>query len=277
MSTEVVLIGGLLDEPAPAKFIERLRLEVSAEVAWDWVYCTRANLFQPPGSVTARVFDRLNSWRSARKTARGDLKPETLLVVKLYDLHGRTASLLYRAWPEPILAPDWARTSEGVTGWLVSPAANLFPPKEWWAGTAEAAIVAILCKLVRNKSWNSSVSGHAGTKEDDLLTQSPVQRADWPKVAIEARRILDSLNGRLLLTKGAGQGKTPKEWSIDTQFLPLVKQSILSNSLAPLKGVAGLDGLLRRIEQTEQHPFRLDGEVVTERVRAICRARALDC
>jgi hypothetical protein len=273
MSTEIVLIGGLLDEPAPAEFIERLQLEVSAEVAWDWVHCTQANVFQPPASLTARVFDRLNSWRSTRKKARSDLKPETLLVVKLYDLHGRTASLLYRAWPEPILAPNTARTSDALVDWLVSPAANLFPPKEWWAGTVQAALVAVLCKLVRNKSWNSSVSGHAWTKEDDLLTQSPVRRDDRPTVAIEARRMLDSLNGRLLLTKGAGQGKTPKEWSIDTQFLPFVKHSILSNSLAPLKVIAALDGLLRRIEQSEQCTFRLDGEIVTERVRAICRTR----
>jgi len=273
MSTEIVLIGGLLDGPDPVHFIERLKSEVSSDVEWDWLHCNQADSYQPPRNPTARIFDKLNSWRSARKKGRADLKPEELYVVKLYDLHGRTANLLYRAWPEPILAPETARTSSELVNWLGSPASNLFPPKEWWAGSVEAALVAILCKLLKRKSWNSGVAGHKWTKEDDLLTQFPVLRDDRPTVAIEASRMLDSLQGRLLLTKGAGQGKTPKEWSIDRQFLQFVKQSVLSNSLTPLRAVAGLDGLLRRIEQDEQRTFRLDGEIVTERVRAICRAR----
>jgi hypothetical protein len=219
------------------------------------------------------MLEKLNSWQSAQRKGKRDLKPEKLFVVKLCDLHGRTQSLLYRAWPDPILAPDTARTADRLIQWLRSPAANLFPPREWWAGIVEAALVAILCKLLKNKSWNSTLAGHAWTKEDDLLNQSPVQRHDYPAVGIEARRVLDSLNGRLLLTKGASQGNTPKEWSIDTRFLPLVKQAILSNSVSPLCGIAGLEGLFRRIEQCGERTVRLDQDVVNERIRAICRAR----
>ena len=150
-----------------------------------------------------------------------------------------------------------------------------FPACEWMAGTTESAIVAILSKLLRNKSWNTTVQGHAWTKEEDLLTQSPVLRDDRPKVAIEARRILPTLVDRLLLTKGSGQGNTPKEWSIDRRFLAAVKRAMISKSLVALREFECLHGLLDRIAEDQEKTYRLDLEIVTDKVRSVCRERGL--
>ena len=163
------------------------------------------------------------------------------------------------------------RSSDDVLRWLACAEAGLFPRREWIAGITEAAIVAILCKLLRNKSWNANVQGHQWTKEADLLNQAPVQRAALPSVAIEARRILNSLSSSILLTKGAGQGKTPKEWSINTRFLPEIKRAILRGDIQELSGVASFQGILQRIERQERS-VSLVGEIVTERVYAVCRS-----
>lgn len=276
MSRKIILIGGLLDQAPRGAFLDRLKSEVCADDEWVWIEATAADSFQPHHSVMNRLTDELRKWRNAKSKAEsGGAKqePESLILVKLVHLHGRASHQLYAVWPDPKLAPFEASTSDALIEWLRSPASDLFPPVEWWAGVTEAALVAILCKLLRNKSWNASVQGHAWTKEEDLLTQSPVARDDRPKVGIEANRLLSSLSGRLLLTKGAGQGKTPTEWSIDTQYLSAVKQAIVSKSLSPLREFPELRNLLDRIVAEEEKVYRLDIEIVTEKVVFVCRER----
>jgi hypothetical protein len=141
------------------------------------------------------------------------------------------------------------------------------------AGVTEAALVAILSKLVKKKHWNRSVQGHNWTKEEHLLNEAPVTISGRPAVSIEARRMLDSLDGTLLLAKGAGQGKTPKEWSINENLLSAIKQMMIKSSVEPLRAINALDGLVGRMEADDERVYRLDGIVVTERVLAVCRQR----
>ena len=45
------------------------------------------------------------------------------------------------------------------------------------------------------------------------------------------------------MTKGSGGGGTPKEWSINTKFLPAIKRSVISakfDALAELEEIADL-------------------------------------
>ncbi|MEI8375125.1 MAG: hypothetical protein WCJ35_20075 [Planctomycetota bacterium] len=273
MATEIIVVGGLLDAPNQSDFLARLKAEVSDEVSWDWIVCAADRHFEAPRGPMNRVAEKLNLWQRDRRKNAENIVPEELHVVTLFDINGRTKGIVYRYWPEPLLAPLTARTSTELIEWLRSPEANLFPSPEWMAGVTEAAIVAILCKLLRNKSWNSSVQGHAWTKEQNLLTQSPVKRDDRPKAAIEASRLLPTLADRLLLTKGAGQGNTPKEWSIDTRFLAAVKRAMISKSLASLREFECLRGLLDRIAEDQEKPYRLDVEIVTDKVRSVCRER----
>ena len=85
--------------------------------------------------------------------------------------------------------------------------------------------------------------------------------------------MLDSLDGTLLLAKGAGQGKTPKEWSINENLLSAIKQMMIKSSVEPLRAINALDGLVGRMEADDERVYRLDGIVVTERVLAVCRQR----
>ena len=274
MGTEIIIVGGLLDAPNRSDFLARLKAEVSDEVSWDWISCPAEKHFEAPRDPMNRLAEKLNLWQRARRKNPESIAPQELRIIKLFDIHGRTAGIVYRYWPEPLLAPLGARTSAELINWLRSPEASLFAPREWMAGTTESAIVAILSKLLHNKSWNTTVQGHAWTKEEDLLTQSPVVRDDRPKVAvIEARRILPTLVDRLLLTKGSGQGNTPKEWSIDRRFLAAVKRAMISKSLAALREFECLHGLLDRIAEDQKKTYRLDLEIVTDKVRSVCRER----
>ena len=273
MATEIIIVGGLQDAPSRSDFLARLKAEVSDEVSWDWISCAAEQHFEAPRGPMNRIAEKLNLWRRARRKNAERIVPEELNVITLFDIHGRSEGIVHKHWPERFRAPLTARTSTEFIKWLRSPEANLFPPSEWMAGVTEAALVAILSKLLRNKSWNPSVQGHAWTKEEDLLTQSPVIRDDRPKAAIEARRLLPTLTDRLLLTKGAGQGNTPKEWSIDTRFLAAVKRAMISKSLVALLEFECLRGLLDRIAEDQEKPYRLDVEIVTDKVRSVCRGR----
>jgi hypothetical protein len=271
MATKIIIVGGLLDEPERDEFTSRLQAEVSAAVTWEWIACRKANHFEPPRGVMNRVVEELNRWKSARKKDK-PTEPETLYVVKLFDLHPRSENLLLRAWGDPVRPPTDVRRADELVTWMQSPEANLFPKKEWFGDATEAALIAILCKLLKNRSLNSSRNGRMWTKEQDLLGQAPVMRPEWPSVSIEASRILPSLDGSLLLSKGSGQGKTPKEWSIDTQYLPAVKQAITNNSFEPLRQAGVLAAALGKVRDGDRI-YRLDDEVVNEKVKATCRGR----
>ncbi|HEY7424701.1 MAG TPA: hypothetical protein VH682_10775 [Gemmataceae bacterium] len=213
-----------------------------------------------------RLIDRLRKWLSAK--SKNDPTLQDLHVVKLVDLHGRAASELFRTWNEPKLVPDYIVTADDLVRWLLSPEAGLIPPSTWLVGPTGAALVAILSKLLKNKRWAGSVAGHDFLKESDLLTQAPVDRPGHANVAIEAKKMLDSLASGLLFTKGGS--KTPKEWAINTQYLPQIKRAFTQRSLVALKAVPGLDGLIDRIAQ-EASTIELIGEIVTERVLYFCQ------
>jgi hypothetical protein len=276
MPRKIILVGGLADEPRRDAFLERLRSEVSDGDEWVWIYSREVDSFQPNNKSMNRLLDELRKWLAANKKADSiELapRPEPIVVVKLVDLHGRAANQLFSIWHGPILVPKAVRTSDQLVPWLKSPESGLFPPREWYAGLTEAALVSILCKLLKRKSWNPDVHGHAWTMEEHLLTESPVVRSDRPKVAIEAGRLLPTLEGRLLLTKGGGQGKTPREWSIDTKFLAAIKRAVTASSVTPLEVFPCLKNVLERVARETQKPYRLDGVIVNERVIFICRER----
>lgn len=269
MAKTIILVGGILGELDHAKLLGELNSRTQDyEISWEWVHCDQASHFEP----TRKPFNRaLETVRQARKkkTAR-DEPPIEVIVVKLFHLHGRSQAQLYAACPDPVLAPQQMDDGQAVIDWLLSDEANLVPRHEWCATCEEAAIVAILAKLIRNKSWNKDTQGHNWTKEDDLLGQSPVLRSDFQEVAVEARRMLQRLDGILLLKKGSGQGKTPREWSINISRLARVKQSMLEATLEPLGSIPSLTQLIDDAA-TGERTYRLDEGVVTERIRQICR------
>lgn len=276
MSTKIILVGGLLDDISHDALISRLVTEIPDKVAWAWVWSRQAEQYQPSHKAMMRLLDQLRKWLVARE--KSDLggpvpDPESLIVVKLFDLHGRAANQLFSVWSDPVQVPAEVRTSGQIVEWLRSPDAAIFPRLEWLAGITEAAVVAILCKLLKNKDWNANVQGHQWTREIDLLNQAPVRKSDLPQVAIEAGRILDSLSNSILLTKGSNQGKSPKEWSINIRYLPQIKRAILEGSLAGLADIESFDGVLRKIEQQERSIDLVDG-IVSERVREVCRSQS---
>ena len=179
--------------------------------------------------LSTKYFKRLLS--KLRRLPKEVAKPR---VVMLRQLHGRSQNQLFRVYSDPVLVPPEICTAEQLIEWILSPAANLVPRREWYANTKEAAVVSILCKLIRNKSWNKNVQGHAWTKEVDLLGQVPVNRREHQNILVEATRILPTLQDKLLLTKGSGGGKTPKEWCIQLTHVKAVKQAIVDQSFAPL-------------------------------------------
>lgn len=262
MAQAIVIIGGLEDDADRNALLDLLREESGPAIEWDWIKAAQENGYNVDFKALKHLLARL---------ANNSNPAERPRVVMLYRLHGRVASSLHRACQEPVLAPKWISSEREFVEWLFSAEANLIPRREWYANRAEAAIIAILCKLLKNKSWNKDSRGHAWTKEEDLLRQAPVDRREFPEVAVEAAKMLPALKDRLLLSKGGTQGKTPKEWSIHLSALKHVKHSIVEQSLIPLSGLSRLTQIVRRARKDEEKLYRLDDEVVTERVRQICR------
>jgi hypothetical protein len=199
----------------------------------------------------------------------------TVTVVKLAQLNGREANILYQACDDPIEPPAELANAEQLVEWLLAPKSGVVQKCEFALPIAEAALLAILVKLVRHKRWNKDTQGHQWTKEDDLLGQAPVMQRSCPRLYALAGRILARAEGGLLLTKGANQGKTPKGWSINTAYLPAVKQAIIERSLAPLRAHVALADLMAFIDRqhTEGDLILVDSTIVSERVLAICRDR----
>ena len=277
MSRKLIIFGGLPDEPSIETLISKLRTHVSSDVDWFWVRSTVADGYRPNHKSMNRHADELGKWQKAKKREQEGgppPTPERLEVLLLFALHGQSKNTIFNLWPDPTLIPANVDSLDKLADWLQSPEAHLFPRLEWWAGVQEAALVAMLCKLLSKKKWNSSMHGHAWAKEEHLLNESPVVRDDRPTVVIEARRMISTLEGKLLLSKGAAQGNTPKEWSINSKFLPQIKSAILAHSLAGLRTICDLDGLFERIENEAPKAFRLDIEIVSEKVRFECRQRS---
>lgn len=270
MAKRIVIIGGLDDPPTEAALIAKLTSAAHDDtISWSWLSAGAERHFQPQDTAFRRLLHEAQAFRGRPEQAD---PASTLMIAKLHLLHGRTQSQLLRCWPDPVLVPASVRRADDLVAWIVSPAANLVPRREWPLNVVEAALVSILCKLLGNKSFNKDQQGHAWTTEANLLGQWPVERSDLPMIRHEAESLLDRLEGSILLTKGANQGKTKKEWCINTQFLPMVKQAITAMDFEPLRAQPALIGLLADVENDNERTIVLGSDVIKERVREICRS-----
>lgn len=89
----------------------------------------------------------------------------------------------------------------------------------------------------------------------------------------EARAILDRASP-LLFSKGGKQGKTTLGWCIQIDYVHAVKRAIATSSLSPLTEIEALSGLMQYVNGTGSDAVvEIDDQIVSERVRAICRDR----
>jgi hypothetical protein len=189
-------------------------------------------------------------------------------------LHGQVQSALFKHWPDPVTVPKHITPLSELVEWLLSADANLVPRRWWDLNVEEAALISILCKLLKNRSFNKDTQGHAWTKEADLLGQFPVDRTDLPAIRKCAIPHLSRFEGSLLIQKGGNQGKTPKEWCIHTQYLPAVKRTILDMSFAALLEQPALRSMIESVQTDQDRSVRLGDDVIKERVRAVCTERS---
>ncbi len=267
MARSIVIVGGLPGDPDRNDVLSKLKGRSGEAVNWDWIRSDLANSDRPPQKYLNGLMTQLQ-----RKRAQTAPNSCELTVIKLFRLHGQIQGQIHRWCDDPVLAPADIQSVEEFVDWVFSPATNLFPNREWFGNVREAALVALFSKLVRNKSWNNNTQGHQWTKEIDLLGQAPVSRPDNQRIAIEAGRMLGSLGGTLLLKKGGTKG-TPKEWSIRLTYLIVVKQIITNQSFSPLSAYEGLKSLAAFVSGGDvERTYRLDGEIVTEKIREICRS-----
>ena len=71
--------------------------------------------------------------------------------------------------------------------------------------------------------------------------------------------------------KGGNQGKTPLGWSINLDYLPAVKRSLLTHSLEPLREIDDLQDIMNHIDDNVADLLPLDSRIVSEKVLSICR------
>lgn len=258
MAQSIVIVGGLPGDPDRKTVLNRLKERTEDDITWDWVRADADGSYQPPEKFVRRLTGRI------RQEKDGQTK-----VVKLPLLHNRTQNNLHQA-TDPVQVPRDLNTVDEVIEWLFSREANLVPVREWFGSVREAAMMAILSKLIRNKSWNKDTQGHEWTKEEDLLGQAPVDRPKHQQVAIEARSMMGRLKSRGLLLDKGGTAGTPKEWSINIRFLPLVKQTVVQQCFAPLETDASLKPIVTYVGDKDR-TIRIDGEIVSERVRGTCQ------
>jgi hypothetical protein len=261
--SNITLIGGLDDRPRRDDLVAALN-QLSDKLKWDYVDAD-PDLYVPSKARFNPLIERLIA---AKKTGQRHQ------VVKLHKLHQRTQGQLYAKCPDPNLVPKEVATSTALLAWLRTPDANLIPQREWFVNLQEAALIAILCKLISKKSWNKDTKGHHWTLEEHLLQEAPVLRHDFQDIHNEAVRMLPSLRDKLLLSKGANQGSTPKEWCIRIDLLSAVMRSMLGHSLDPLAAVDLLKPLMRQVRGDVDRRHRVDEGVLSEKIRELCRAQA---
>lgn len=264
MPKRIVIVGGLQDcpEEEQARLLARLKDHAGDDFAWEWLYAGPDNWNVVEAKKLMKLYNQCRNPRNVED------KP---LVLKLYNLHGREASQLYKCGACPVEVPIDVECADKLHDFVTSEEAGIIPPLEWHGTVSDAALAAILSKLIRNKSWNKDVQGHAWTKESDLIGQSPVNRPDFQEVRQHALDLLQKCDGALLLKKGGNQGKTPLEWSINTTMLPDVKRAILSRNLAVLIDHELLAPIKSAMKIDCGASVRIDGEIVSEKVVAICR------
>jgi len=264
VSTKVVVVGGLPQHGNRNDLLRRLA-EQQPTIEWDWIQHENAQ-FQLPTKYFNRFLHELRVAKSKNDAALP-------IVVKMYHINGRDESMLYREYDDPILAPRDLTTIDELATWLLSSQAGIVPPTTWILPVRAVGLLAVLSKLVRNKSWNKDVQGHMWTKESDLLGQAPVQRPEFPEVYLEACNCLEkAVADGLLLTKGGKQGKTPKEFSINIVFLPAVKRTIVGRDPSILKELSALAPLMEFVDRGPQARVEVDSVIISEKVLETCRA-----
>jgi hypothetical protein len=77
----------------------------------------------------------------------------------------------------------------------------------------------------------------------------------------------------LLLSKGGKQGKTPKEFSINTVFLPAVKRTIVSRDPSFLRELSALAALMEFVDRGPGTLVELDSVIISEKILETCRAQ----
>lgn len=264
MARRIVIVGGLPANADQTQLLAELTARSGVNVDWDWIKAELQQSYNPP----ERPFKRLlAAFRNPRPSA------ERPIVVKLHLLHGRAQASLYQAIGDPVAAPKSLAGMSELIDWLLSPEANLVPRTEWYGNLTEAALAALLSKLIRNKSWNKDSQGHAWTREADLLGQAPVSRPRFPDIRSEASTLLGMTTGTMFLSKGGDQGKTPKVLCVNLMHLALVKRMIIRQSFSGLADQACFARLHRRIQESSGQSYRIDGALINERVRQICQER----
>jgi len=262
----IYIVGGLPTSTGPAALLSRLRQQTGNEVEWEWVH-TFPYAYNLPKDQYGSFAKMLHPFRA------GDPPEDLPTVLALKCLHRQVSKKLRSVIPDPILVPTGIVDEDQLFDWIFAEDSGLFPPREWFGNACEAAFMAIAEKLLGNRSVNGDHSGHNWTKEHDLLNQAPVMRSDCPEIRDEAVALLTSLQGNLLLTKGSGHGKTPKGWSVNTQFLPGLKKAIVGCSFDPLEEHPELKETVQRIRADGNRCYRIDGQIISETVICFCRGR----
>ena len=262
MAQEIYIVGGIIDECDRNALLAELKVRASEGVNWEWSKAVSKDGWRVLPAFLQPVLAKIRS-----------RKGNVLKVVLLKCTNKQTKKSVYDAYGEgdgPVLAPDCA-TGEALIDWLVSPQAGLIPGLPWIAELRIAAFFCLAAKLLKNKSFCKDMHNHNWTKEDDLLGQAPVSIPDRPEVRKEALDLLARMDGILLQTKGASQGKTKKEWAIPSTFVPAMKLAFLERSLNPLKEFDCLAPLLDYLESGKSREYRLDSVIQEERIRHNCR------
>ncbi|XZE17507.1 hypothetical protein SH449x_002781 [Pirellulaceae bacterium SH449] len=220
----IIIIGALPNDPRRDELLARLKA-ATANVDWNWIQALEAS--SRPDEKFVRQLQA--------KDQRGELSVTT--IVKLPMLHGVTRNQVHKLSCGIVEAPRGIETIDQLVDWLHSTDANLIPRQEWMLGTREAAFLAIISKMIRGCRWAKDVSGHSFLKHSDLMNQSPVQRRGYEAVRNSALDLLPKLiASRVILQKGANQGKTPLEYAINTSVLDVLKSMILQRSFTVLTG-----------------------------------------
>lgn len=260
MSQEIILVGALPDQPSKSDAIQLL-IQRDSSIRWDW--------------VQARVDSTLsrNDLRSLMNRLRNP-RDRKITIVKLPMLDGKTVNEIYRVCSSVVHPPATASTIAELADWIFSPEANLVPRTEWYVNAEEAALLALMSKLLRRKYWNKDESGHKWLRETKLLNQSPVRDRDLGIVRVKALEILPRLKtARVLLTKGTdGGGGTPKEWSINTEFLPKIKTVIIEatfDALADIESIADL--IFSIIDSSEERDINAFDKIINTKTLDVCQ------
>ncbi len=259
MAQRIILVGGIADDHDRDALIARLK-EQAPDFEWEWHKTVYTTGHQLPLKILYRLTGEL---------PKGASNTQLVLLRRLNKNHQRR---LMDLGTDPVRVETDFATGDELIQWLLSPDAGLVPPRTWEAEEREAALFCVFAKLLKDKSWNKDMHGHAWTQEVHLLNDAPVNVPENPEVRREATAMLMRMEATLLLTKGGS--KTPKEWCIRSCHLAAVKKAFLQQRLAPLDGIAELKSLLTYVREGQGRRYQLDNVIQVERVRAVCREPA---